>query len=163
MSGNYLNEYCTHYCKQEHVESNALNNWKLKLFKIIDEPFKFDLLPPKPKWCFPHLKQGSQEFHRKYVLYPADIAANNVVFVWRLHYTNTLIQELDNINTYKWVSTDVKAIVNTHSIDITAQFVEGIKENQDKLPTLYWNRNFKNVSLKTLLQQGTAESKFMVT
>ena len=25
-----LNDYCTRWCKQEHVESNALNNWKLK-------------------------------------------------------------------------------------------------------------------------------------
>ena len=23
-----LNDYCTRWCKQEHVESNALNNWK---------------------------------------------------------------------------------------------------------------------------------------
>ena len=36
-----------------------------------------DLLPPKPK--FRYLKQGIQEFHRKYVLAPADKAANNVV------------------------------------------------------------------------------------
>ena len=25
-----LNDYCTRWCKREHVESNALNNWKLK-------------------------------------------------------------------------------------------------------------------------------------
>ena len=40
-----------------------------------------DLLPPKPKLSFRYLKQGSQEFHRKYVLAPADKAANNVVVV----------------------------------------------------------------------------------
>ena len=27
-----LNDYCTRWCKREHVESNALNNWILKLF-----------------------------------------------------------------------------------------------------------------------------------
>ena len=41
---------CTRWCKREHVESNALNNWKLKIFKIIDERVLFysnnlDLLP----------------------------------------------------------------------------------------------------------------------
>ena len=66
--------------------SNALNNWKLKTFKIIDERVLFysnnlDLLPPKPKLSFRYLKQGIQEFHRKYVLAPADKAANNVVVV----------------------------------------------------------------------------------
>ena len=40
-----------------------------------------DLLPPKPKLSFRYLKQGIQEFHGKYVLAPADKAANNVVVV----------------------------------------------------------------------------------
>ena len=81
----------------------------------MDKRIKFysqntNLLPPKPKSSFRHLKQGIlllpkdltiifiiQEFHRKYVLVPADKAANNVVVVCRLHYVNTLKQELDGI------------------------------------------------------------------
>ena len=31
-------------------------------------------LPPNPKTSFRHLRQGIQEFHRKYVLVPADKA-----------------------------------------------------------------------------------------
>ena len=59
----------TRWCKREHVESNALNNWKLKIFKIIDERVLFysnnlDLLSPKPRLSFRYLKQGIQEFHR---------------------------------------------------------------------------------------------------
>ena len=49
----------------------------------MDKRIKFhsqntNLLPPEPKSSFRHLKQGIQEFHRKYVLVPADKAANNV-------------------------------------------------------------------------------------
>ena len=40
-----------------------------------------DLLPPKPKFTFRHVKKGIQEFHRRFVLAPADKAANNVVVV----------------------------------------------------------------------------------
>ena len=40
-----------------------------------------NLLPPKPKSTFRHLKQGIQDFHRKNVLVPADKAAYNVVVV----------------------------------------------------------------------------------
>ena len=47
------------------------------------------LLPAKPKSSFRHLKQGIQEFHKKYVLVRADKAANNVVVVCRLHYIKT--------------------------------------------------------------------------
>ena len=52
----------------------------------MDKRIKFysqntNLLPPKPKSSFRHLKQGIQEFHRKYVLVPADKAANNVLYI----------------------------------------------------------------------------------
>ena len=46
-----LQEFCNRWCKREHVESNALNSWKLNIFKIIDGRISFycnnlDLLPP---------------------------------------------------------------------------------------------------------------------
>ena len=70
----------------QHVESNVLNSWKLNIFKVIDGRISFysnnlDLLPPKPKFTFRHVKKGIQEFHRRFVLAPADKAANNVVVV----------------------------------------------------------------------------------
>ena len=37
-----------------------------------------ELLPPKPKFTFRHLKKGIQEFHQRFVLPSADKAANNV-------------------------------------------------------------------------------------
>ena len=81
-----LQEFCNRWCKREHVESNTLNSWKLNTFKIIDGRISFyynnlDLLPPKPKFTLRHLKKGIQEFHRRFVLAPADKAANNVVVV----------------------------------------------------------------------------------
>ena len=88
---------------REHVESNALNNCKLKIFNIIDERVLFTLITLiffLLNLFFRYLKQGIQEFHRKYVLASADKDANNVVVVWRLHYINTLIQELGSTKTY---------------------------------------------------------------
>ena len=72
-----LQEFCNRWCKREHVESNALNSSKLNIFKIIDGRISFycknlDLLPPKPKFTFRHLKKGIQELHMWFVLAPAD-------------------------------------------------------------------------------------------
>ena len=78
-----------------------------------------NLLPPKPKSSFRHLKQGIQEFHRKYVLVPADKAANNVVVVCRLHYVTTLKQELDGTRAYLETDTDEVSVVNAHLNDFT--------------------------------------------
>ena len=52
-----LQEFCNRWCKREHVKSNALNSWKLNIFKIIDSRISFhcnnlDLLKPKPKFTF---------------------------------------------------------------------------------------------------------------
>ena len=81
-----LNDFGNRWCKREYVEPDALKEWKVSIFKIVDQRIKFysqntNLLPPKPKSSFRHLKQGIQDFHRKYVLGPADKAANNVVVV----------------------------------------------------------------------------------
>ena len=70
--------------ERESVECNAFKGWKLSILNIVDKCIKFyshntNLFPPKPKSSFRHLKQGIQEFHRKYVLVLADKAANNIV------------------------------------------------------------------------------------
>ena len=68
-----------------HLESDALKEWKVNIFKVINERISFysqntNLLLHKPKSTFRHLKLGIQELHGKYVLVPADKASNNVVF-----------------------------------------------------------------------------------
>ena len=95
-------------------------------------------LPPKPKSSFRHLKQGIQEFNRKYVLVPAGKAANNIVVVCRLHYINTLKQELNGTKAYKETSTEENTIFYSHSNDLPYKFAINVKERQDKLPTMYW-------------------------
>ena len=96
---------------------------KLSIFNIVDKRIKFysqntNLLPPKPKPSFRHLKQGIQEFHRMYVLVPADKAANNVVVGCRLHYINTIKQELNGTKAYEETSIDEKSVVYSHSNEI---------------------------------------------
>ena len=81
-----LNEFCKRWCRREHVECNALNSWKISIFNIIEKRISFysknhNLLPPKPKLSFRHLKQGIQQFNEKFVLAPADKASNNDIVV----------------------------------------------------------------------------------
>ena len=95
-------------------------------------------MPPKPKSTSRHLKQGIQDFHRKYILVPADKAANNVVVVWRLHYINTLKQELSGTKAYKETSEEEKSVVNGHCNHLALKFSVCVKERQDRLPTMYW-------------------------
>ena len=72
-----LNEFCSRWCKREHVKCDALKDWKLNIFKIIDRRISFysqntNMLKCKPKISYRYLKSSIDEFHRKYVLVPAD-------------------------------------------------------------------------------------------
>ena len=74
-----------------------------------------------------------------YVLVPADKAANNVVVVRRLYYINTLKRELVDTNAYKLQpSLSERVIVDGHGCHTALHFGVKAKENQDKVPTLYW-------------------------
>ena len=81
-----LNEFYSRWCKREYVECDALNDWKLNIFKIIDRRISFYnqntyMLPIKHRISYRYLKSGIEEFYRKYVLDPADKAANNSVVI----------------------------------------------------------------------------------
>ena len=88
---------------------------------------------------FPHFKRGIYDFHMNYVLVPADKAANNVVVDWRLYYINTLKRELVDTNAYKLQpSLSERVIVHRHYCHTALTFGVKAKENQHKVPTLYW-------------------------
>ena len=106
---------------------------EIKQIQNVDKRIEFysqntNLVPPKPKASFRHLKKGIQEFHRKYVFVPVDKAANNVVVVGQLHCINTLKQELGGTKAYELlISADGKSVVK--------KFVVSIKEDHVILVT----------------------------
>ena len=80
---------------------------------------------------------------------PADKAANNVVVVCRLHYINTLKQELNGTKAYEEISIDEQYVVYSHSNEIPSKFAVDVKERQERLPTMYWLPKFHKRPYKT--------------
>ena len=120
----------------------CLKDWKSNIFKIIDRRISFNsqntnMLPCKPKSSYRYLKSGIEEFHRKYVLVPADKAANNVV-VWRLHYIDTLKRELSGTKDFEQASEKEKSVINSHIFHNATSFAVSVNEDQARLPTFYW-------------------------
>ena len=66
------------------------------------------------KFTFRNLEKGVQELHRKFVVTPADKAANNVVVVWKMYYINTLKQELSTAKTFEHNLLDDRAVIDRH-------------------------------------------------
>ena len=81
---------------------------------------------------------GSHNRFYRYVLVPADKAANNVVVVWRLHYIKTLKQELSGTKAYKETSEEEKSVENGHCNHSALKFYACVKERKDRLPKMYW-------------------------
>lgn len=81
-----IEDFSVKWCRRENADSNALVTWKRNIFKIIDSRINFyrgneHLLPPKPRLTLRHLKKDILAFHSKFVLVPADKAANNIIIV----------------------------------------------------------------------------------
>ena len=142
------------------AECDALKDWKLNIFKIIDVHISFysqntNMLPRTPKISYRYLKSGVEEFHRTYVLVPAEKAATNVVVVWRLHYTDTL-------KSRNWVALRLtnrlpkkeKSVINNQIFHDATRLAVSVNEDQARLPTFYWlpklHKN-KHTSLNLLL------------
>ena len=64
---------------------------------------------------------------------PTDKAANNVVVVCRLHYINTLKQELDGTRAYQETDSDEISVVNAHLNELPVKFSVSVNEFYDVL------------------------------
>ena len=68
-----------------------------------------------------------------------DKAANNVIVVWKLHYINTLKQDIGGTKAYKQQnSANEKSVGFYHCCHTATKFAVSIKEDQEKLPKIYW-------------------------
>ena len=89
------------------------------------------------------------------VLQPKDLpkTTSNVVVVCRLHYVNTLKQELDGTRAYQETDTDEMSVVNAHLNDLPVKFSVCVIESQDKLPTIIGYLSFTKDHTKLDLLQ----------
>ena len=113
------------------------------------------------------MKKGIQEFHRRFVLAPADKAANNVVVVYKRYYINALKQELSTAKIYEHNTLDETSIVNRHRCHMAAKFGLFVDEDLSKLPTLSWlpklhKRSYKSRFIANSSECTTIESSIFL-
>ena len=77
----------------------------------------------------------------------------------RLHFFNTLKQELNGTKDYEGTSTDETSVVNIHLNELPVMFYVGVHERQEKLLTMYWLPNFVPL-LSNLMSFGYYETVY---
>ena len=96
------------------------------------------MLPRKPKISYCFLKLGIQEFHRKYVLIPADKAANSAIVVDDYTTLTLKKQDLSGTKAYEQTSAEEKSVINHHICQNATSFGVSVDEDQERLSTFYW-------------------------
>ena len=77
------------------------------------------------------------DFQSKFVLVPADKAANNVIVVCRKYYLDVVLRELNGTSTYEHKDRDLEHIVNEH-IDFMTDNSIHVETELRLLPSFYW-------------------------
>ena len=81
-----INNFSNKWCKRENVTTDALAKWKQMISSIIKLRIDFyrnnpEHLPKRPVMTANKIKHIIRKFHSRYVLVPADKAANNIIIV----------------------------------------------------------------------------------
>jgi len=112
--------YTQKWSRREKVDVRVLNEWECKVNECVQKKIaslkrkhinrrKRHILRSRR-----HL-QSLEELHSKYVLVPADKAAQNVIVVCKKYYWEVVLKEIDLTATYESVMQDCQSIVDRHT------------------------------------------------
>ena len=137
-----VSAYKIKWSKREAVDLRVLNEWELKVNECIAR--RIQLLRRK------HINRRKQhvlksrrhldylhEFQRKFVLVPADKAANNVIVVCKKYYLEVVLRELNTTSTYEREDRDCVNVVTEHLRFMTNNKIN-VEPELHHLPSFYW-------------------------
>ena len=141
-----LEAYRGRWATKENVTCDLINPWLNAIKEIIDSkirnlrkkslPFKRPILNDED------VKSCLSELHKKYVMVPADKAANNVIFICKWYYEKVLFEEFGLANNAGNVTYQIK---QESESEIVSQLTEGLNSQNlpvssmsQNLPVMYW-------------------------
>ena len=108
-----------------------------------------------------HIKTYLTELQSKYILVPADKAANNIIFVCKYYYIRTLMEELGinsgttlNFTYINQVNT-VDELIQTHATALADVFNIKLQQKEKNLPQIYWIHKLHKTPYKARFIAGS--------
>ena len=101
--------------------------------------------PLRKKHVKKHILKGKRHlnflnnFHKDYVLVPADKAADNVIVICKKYYLEIVLKELETTSTYEMVNVCCEEVIQKH-LEYTCMMSSDIKveKQMEDLPAFYW-------------------------
>ena len=140
-----VDDYAKNWSKREGCHVSALEEWsetvKLIISNRINSLQYRSFLPCNRILEDPHIKAYLTKLQSKYVLVPADKAANNIIFVCKYYYIHTLMEELGinsgtNLNSTQDPTVD--EIIQTHATTLEDVLDIKLQQREKNLPQIYW-------------------------
>ena len=135
-------EYKRRWSTREGVDVRAFNEWKHKVNECIQPKIaslRNKHINKRRKHvlkCKKHL-ESLNSLHSKYVLVPADKAANNVIVVCKKYYLEVVTKEITATTTYDPVTRDKADIISDHLRYMSNNHIT-VKPELQCLPSFYW-------------------------
>jgi hypothetical protein len=137
-----VTKYKHKWSRREKVDVRVLNEWECKVNELVGKRIA-SLKKKHINRRRGHILKNErhlrslEELHSKYVLVPADKAAQNVIVVCKKYYLQVVIKEIETTAAYENVTVESQSIVdehikyfNNHHINVTSQC--------KCLPQFYW-------------------------
>ena len=111
-----------------------------------------------------HVKAYLKELHEKCLLVPADKAGNNIIFVCKQYYIQTLMEELElnsgsTINsTYEAQDVTADEVIQNHASALDDLLNIKLHQKEKKLPQLYWIPKLHKTPYKARFIAGSYSS-----
>ena len=141
-----VEEYARGWAKREEEDLDSLSEWIKQIRSLVrSRIFKLQgSMNTSPKTILndPDIKTYLSHLHEKYVVVPADKASNNIVFVCKKYYINSLAKELGVTSskgnaTYALETLTKEEVLDNHKSVLHSYGLTDIKDNLE-LPLLYW-------------------------
>ena len=157
-----IEDYARTWAKKEEVEVDALSEW-LKSIRTLVKRRLYILsktMSTKTRSVFTdhEVIKTLNSLHDKYVVVPADKAANNVIFVCKSYYYQRLFKELgigeNNIrSSYEHTTLPKEDILHNHK-SVVNSFGINVNDNNFDLPFMYWIPKLHKCPYKQRYMQG---------
>ena len=139
-----IRRYKIKWAKKEHFDVRLLGEWHSEVTERVKERIsvqkrkrlyrKEQVL--KQRACLDFLR----DFHKHYVLVPADKASNNIIVVCKKYYVEVVLNEFSDVGqstTYITCDHSPNHIVRTHISDMKRWNIN-IPLDMEELPSVYW-------------------------
>ena len=135
-------KYKCKWSRKEKVDERILNEWEHKVNECVRRRItslrkkhinrqRVHTLKKKR-----HLR-SLEELHNKYVLVPADKAAQNVIVVCKKYYLQMVLKEIETTATYESIQEESQSIVDEHIKYFNTHYIN-IPSIYRCLPQFYW-------------------------